>query len=99
VTLVLFTTVAPSVLAAELSRAGIRVYEALAISEVLALAADHVDATIVITAEVEPRQAAAIQEHYATLKLEAGATVADLIRELEQIHRWWIGRNTNARVE
>jgi len=85
VTVILFTTGAPSVLAAELSQAGINVYEALAISEALALATSHFDAHIVITADVEPRRASAIQEHYATLTLKAGATAADLIWELEQI--------------
>jgi hypothetical protein len=85
VSVILFTTGAPSVLAAELSRTGISVYEALAISEVLALAVNHVDAQIVITADVELRRAAAIQEHYSTLQLKAGATVADLVWELEQI--------------
>jgi hypothetical protein len=57
----------------------------LAISEVLALAANHLDAQIVITADVEPRRASAIQEHYATLNLNAGATTANLIWELEQL--------------
>lgn len=85
VTVILLTNQAPSVLAAELSRAGIRVYEALAISEALALAANHLDAQIVITSDVEPRRVSAIQEHFATLVLKAGATAADLIWELEQV--------------
>jgi hypothetical protein len=85
VTVILLTNQAPSVLAAKLSRAGIRVYEALAISEVLALVAEHPDAQIVITSDVEPRRVSAIQEHHATLVLNAGATAADLIWELEQI--------------
>jgi hypothetical protein len=85
VTVILLTNQAPSVLAAELSRTGIRAYEALAISEVLALAANHFDAQIVITSDVEPRRVAVIQEHHATLVLKAGATAADLIWELEQI--------------
>jgi predicted nicotinamide N-methyase len=85
VTVILFTNQAPSVLAAELSRAGIRVYEALAISEVLALVANHPGAQIVITSDVEPRRVSAIQGHHATLVLKAGATAADLVWELEQI--------------
>jgi hypothetical protein len=85
VTVILLTNQAPSVLAAELSRAGIRVYEALAISEVLALAANHLDAQIIITSDVAPRRVSTIQEHHATFVLKAGATTADLIWELEQI--------------
>jgi hypothetical protein len=51
-TLILFTTSAPDPLAEELSRQGHHVHEAIAVSEVLALADLHPQATIIITAEI-----------------------------------------------
>ena len=46
---ILFTTHAPDTLSDELARQGHEVYEALAISEVLALAEQHPTASIIIT--------------------------------------------------
>src|SRR5262245_35491079 len=79
---ILFTTLAPSPLAAELSGAGISVHECLAISEVLALAAEHFKAHIVIAPNVERERARVIQQHYPTLDLNPNATAADIIWEL-----------------
>ena len=85
VTLILFTIRAPDPLAEELARQGHQVYEALAISEVLALAEQHSDAQIIITSEVGNDRAAVIQQHYPTLHLKAGATAADVIWEMDQL--------------
>jgi len=85
VTVILFTTVVPSALAADLSRAGVNVYEALAISEVLALATEHVFSQIVITSDVESERAKVIQEHCSTFQLKPGATAAIVIWELAQL--------------
>jgi hypothetical protein len=59
-TLILFTDTAPHSLAEELTHQGHRVFEAVAISEVYALADQHPNATIVITAEVHPERAKAV---------------------------------------
>jgi hypothetical protein len=81
-TLILFCTQAPNPLAAELSHQGHTVYEAIAISEVYALADQHPTASIIITADVDPERAKAIQHHYPTLHLKANATVRDIMWEL-----------------
>jgi hypothetical protein len=81
-TLILFTTRAPHPLTDELSRQGHQVYEAIAISEVYALADQHLAATIIISADVHPERAKAIQHHYPTLHLKANATTKDIIWEL-----------------
>jgi hypothetical protein len=68
--IILFTTSAPHPLADELIREGIEVYEALAISEVFALAEEHGGAQLVITADVEAARAKAVQQHYPTITLK-----------------------------
>jgi hypothetical protein len=83
VTLILFTAHARNTLADELTRQGHEVYEALTISEVLALAEQQRNAQIIIAAEVETKRAKVIQEHYATLHLQRNATAADVVWELE----------------
>ena len=83
-TLILFTTIAPDLLTDGLSRQGYRVYEALAISEVLSLIELHPAAAILIAADVDPARAKVIQQHYPTLHLGA-ATVADVIWELGRL--------------
>lgn len=84
-TLILFTALAPDPLTDELSRQGHQVYEALAISEVYALADQYPTATIIITADVHLERAKAIKHHYMTLHLKFGATVAEVIWELDQL--------------
>lgn len=81
-TLILFTTSAPNSFTEDLSHQGHQVYEAIAISEVYALADQHPKAAIIITAEVDPERAKAIQHHYPTLHLKANATVQDIFWEL-----------------
>jgi hypothetical protein len=81
-TLILFTMIAPDPLVEELARQGHMVYEALAVSEVYALADQHPLATIIITADVDPERAKAIQHHYPTLHLKPTATVQDIVWEL-----------------
>jgi hypothetical protein len=83
--LILFTTTAPHPLAEELTHQGHRVFEAVAISEVYALADQHLNATIIITAEVHPERAKAVQHHYTTLHLKSGATVRDIVWELSHV--------------
>jgi hypothetical protein len=78
-TLILFTTIAPDPLAEELSRQGHTVYEAIAISEVYALADQHPQAQIILTADIDPERAKAIQHHYPTMHLKANATIKDIL--------------------
>ena len=85
-TLILFTTTAPHPLADELAHQGIRVFEAVAISEVYALADQHLNATIIITADVDPERARAVQYHYTTLHLKPGATVQDIVWEVSNLN-------------
>jgi hypothetical protein len=85
VTLILFTSIAPAPLTDELSRQGHQVYEALAISEVYALADQYPTATIIITADVHPERAKAVQHHYPTLHLKPAATVQDVVWELSHV--------------
>jgi predicted nicotinamide N-methyase len=81
-TLILFCTQAPNPLTTELSHQGHQVFEALAISEVYALADQHPAAQIIIAADVDPERAKAIQHHYPTMHLKANATVHDIVWEL-----------------
>jgi predicted nicotinamide N-methyase len=74
-TLILFTLTAPHPFAEELSRQGYRVFEAVAISEVYALADQHMNASIIITADVDPERVRAVQHHYTTLHLKTEATI------------------------
>jgi len=84
VTIILFTTTAPCSLAEQLSHQGHHVFEAIDISEVYALADQHPSATIIITAEIDPERAKAIQHHYPTMLLKPNATVQDILWELNQ---------------
>lgn len=83
-TVILFTTRAPDTLTDELSYQGYTVYEALAISDVYALADQHPLATIIITADIDPERAKAIQHHYPTMYLQPNATMHDIVWELNQ---------------
>jgi hypothetical protein len=61
------------------------VFEAVAISEVYALADQHPNATIIITGDVHPERANAIQHHHMTLHLKPNATVKDVLWEISVI--------------
>jgi hypothetical protein len=78
VTLILFTTRAPNTLADELTKQGHEVYEAIAISEVLALAEQHPASQILITPEVDQNRASVIQQHYPTVRLHKEFTPLNL---------------------
>jgi hypothetical protein len=80
--IILFTTQAPNPLTRELSEQGWHVYEAIAISEVLALAEQHPSASIILTADVDTERAKAIKQHYPTMHLKANATAQDILWEL-----------------
>jgi hypothetical protein len=84
VIVILFTTRPPDTLSDELSHQGHTVYEALAVSDVYALADQHPQAQIIITADVDPERAKAIQHHYPTMHLKADATVREIVWELSQ---------------
>jgi hypothetical protein len=49
---------------------------------VYALADQHPAAQIIITADIDPERAKAIQHHYPTMHLRANATVHDIVWEL-----------------
>jgi hypothetical protein len=72
----------PDPISDELARQGHSVYECLAISEVFALAEEHFDAQIVIAAEMEEKWATVIKQRYSTMHLKPGATVKDILWEL-----------------
>jgi hypothetical protein len=66
---ILFTTQMPSRFTDALEAEGLEVYEALAISEVLALAEQHQSFSIIITPEVDQVRATVIQQHWPTVQL------------------------------
>src|ERR1700676_322303 len=80
--LVFFTTRVPNPIAEALIQARFRVFEALAISEVLHLCETEKIDIVVITADVEKYRATEIQHHVMTLRLKAEVTVKGLIAEL-----------------
>jgi hypothetical protein len=77
-TVILFTTRVPDTLSDELVHQGHEVYEALAISEVLALAEQHTTASIIITPDVDQTRAKVIQQHWPTLRLHKDFTPRDV---------------------
>jgi hypothetical protein len=86
-TLILFTTVAPHPLTEGLMHQGHTIHEAIAISDVYALADQYPTAQVIITADIDPERAKAIQHHYPTLHLKADATVRDIMWELTQFSK------------
>lgn len=87
ITIILVTDFAPHPLTTELSQQGHTVYEAIAISEVLALQEQYPTAQIILTADVDPERAKAIQHHYPTLHLKPDSTVKDILWELSHEKR------------
>ena len=85
-TLILLATRAPHPLADSLILAGHCVFEALAVSEVFALAEEHPGAQIIIGAEVEAERARVIQQRYPTMRLNEDATLKDVLWELGLRH-------------
>ena len=76
---------APFTLADSLERAGFRVFEALAVSEVLHLCEqEHID-IVVIAADVESPGVHDIHDKHTTLRLKPEATAKELISELWQL--------------
>jgi predicted metal-dependent hydrolase len=69
---ILFTTQFPNKVSEALEAEGTEVYEALAISEVLALAEQHPVSSIIITPDVEQTRADVIAKHYPTVRLREG---------------------------
>jgi hypothetical protein len=66
---ILFTTELPNKITYALEAEGLEVYEALAISEVLALAEEHQISSIIITPDVDQARANVIAQHYPTVRL------------------------------
>lgn len=66
---ILFTTELPDRITDALEAEGLEVHEALAISEVLALAEQHPFSSIIITPDVDERRADVIAQHYPTVRL------------------------------
>jgi hypothetical protein len=73
---------APSQFADDLLRAGYRVWEALAVSEVLHLCEHENVDTVVIAPEVDDPEIIEVQGRYVTLVLKPGSTPADVAWEL-----------------
>ena len=79
---VYFTSSLPSPIAEELIRAGYRVLEALAVSEVFHLF-EYEDATLcIIDASIDKARANEIASRFPTLQLEPDATPKDVVSEL-----------------
>jgi hypothetical protein len=81
-TIIFFTRSLPNPIANELQLQGHIVFEALAISEVMALQEQNPAAQIVINHDVEPVAARVIQQRFPTLQLQANTTVPDVLFEL-----------------
>jgi hypothetical protein len=82
---VLLTSLAPSRLAEGLALAGVNVWEALSVSEVLHLCAtERVDA-IVIGSGIEDPELAELRGTQVTLELQPEATAVDVLWELSQL--------------
>ncbi len=77
-TVILFTAHAPDTLSDDLDRHGHEVYEALAISEVLALAEQHLNSAIIIAPDVDQARASVIQQHYPTVRLHEEFAIQDI---------------------
>jgi precorrin-6B methylase 1 len=60
---ILFTTQLPNKITTELEAQGLEVHEAMAISEVLALAEEHRMSSIIITPDVDEARAKVIAQH------------------------------------
>lgn len=82
VSLILLSTQAPSPLAGDLNRAGYRVFEALAVSEVLHLCEHQEIDAIVIAADVVAPEVIEAQRRRTTIRLKAETTFKDLVWEL-----------------
>jgi hypothetical protein len=83
--LVYLSTRAPAGWTENLQRAGHTVWEALAVSEVLHLSAEHPVDAVIVAAEVTARQRQAVSAHCVCLMLSAEASGADILWELEQL--------------
>src|SRR5436853_2853343 len=82
ISLVLFTTRAPSRLADELAQAGFSVFEVLAISEVLHLCETEKIEIVLIAADVEESRVTEIQHHVTTYGLSLSPQHKTSLRSL-----------------
>jgi hypothetical protein len=85
---VYLTITAPARLTDELTAAGHRVWEALAVSEVLALCEEHDIDAVIISPEIQDRKGKAANPGRISVLLESGATAANVIWELELLFRY-----------
>jgi hypothetical protein len=85
ISIVYLCTSAPNRIADELIAAGYRVFEALAVSEVLYLCEHHTIAAVVIAPDVEDPNVIEAQLRHITLRLKPHATAKDLMWELENL--------------
>lgn len=82
---VYLTTRAPSQMAADLTLAGVTVWEALAVSEVLYLCEHEHVAVVVIGADVDDPELVEVQMRHATMRLKQSATAGDVLWELTHL--------------
>lgn len=81
-----FTGRAPSPLAAAVATHGrLVIYEAIAVSEVLALMRDHDLHIVIIDSTVEEEVARELQKNFISLRLQSHATPADILWEISGI--------------
>ena len=77
---ILFTTQFPNPITDALEAQGLEVFEALAISEVLALAEQHPVSSIIVTPDVDQTRANVIAQHYPTVRLHEQFAVQQVYR-------------------
>jgi hypothetical protein len=83
--ILIWTDKAPYPLTDILLKAGFQVWEALAVSEVLALCESKNIDIILITPEVDDAGCTELKQHYVMIKLHPKTTAADLIKTLWQM--------------
>ena len=80
--ILLWTDKAPNPLTDGLIKAGFQVWEALAVSEVLALCETKNIDVVVITADVDESRCPGLKQHHMTIKLKPNTNTGDLIETL-----------------
>lgn len=72
-------------MAEQLEAAGVRVFEALSVSEVLHLCEHHEIDVVIVAPEIEEPDLVDVQLRRATMKLKPGAKAAEVVWELSNL--------------
>ena len=82
---VYLSVAAPSQMAADLTLAGVTVWEAISVSEVLYLCERESIDVVVIGADVDDPEVIEVQIRHATMRLQPSATAGDVLWELSHL--------------